>query len=174
MMRRTLWYLLAVLVPLAVAGCGAGSSSPSSSSSSSSSSGVPSPSASSSPSASASPGSSSAPSGALVQFGRHGGIAGVSDTLVVNEDGHFTLVRLKPAVQKTGQLSASDLADLRRALADCGFAQLPKVQAARGADLFSYQVTYRDNQILAQDGGIAPQLQPVISMLSGYVAKYSG
>jgi hypothetical protein len=173
MMRRTLWYLLAVLVPLAVAGCGAGTGSSSSSSSASSSAspsaGVPSPSASSSPSP-----APPAPSGALVQFGRHGGIAGVSDTLVVNDDGHFTLVRLKPAVQKTGQLSASDLADLRRALADCGFAQLPKVQAARGADLFSYQVTYRDNQILAQDGGIAPQLQPVISMLSGYVAKYSG
>ena len=98
----------------------------------------------------------------------------MSDTLVVNEDGQFTLVRLKPAVRKSGQLSASDLADLRKALTDADFAHLPRVQPARGADLFSYQVTYRDSQVLAQDGGIAPQLQPVISMLSGFVAKYSG
>jgi len=173
MMRRALWYVLAVVVPLAVAGCGAGSGSPSSSSSSTFSSSVSS--SSSSPAVpSPSPVPSPAPSGALVQFGRHGGIAGVSDTLEVSEDGHFTLVRLKPAVSKTGQLSASDLADLRRVLADSNFAQLPKVQAARGTDLFSYQVTYRGSQILAQDGGVAPQLQPVISMLSGFVAKYSG
>lgn len=109
-----------------------------------------------------------------MEYGRQGGIAGVSDTLVVSEDGHFTLVRLKPAVRKSGQLSASDLADLRRVLAGCDFAHLPRVQPGRGVDLFSYQVTYRDTQVLAQDGGIAPQLEPVISMLSGFVAKYSG
>ena len=167
MTRRALWYLLAVVVPLAIAGCGSGS--PSSSSSSSAASGPL-----SSASAMPSPLPSSAPSGALVEFGRQGGIAGVSDTLVVTEDGHFTLVRLKPAVRKTGQLSASDLADLRRVLADSGFAQLPKVQPARGVDVFSYQVRYRDTQIVAQDGGVVPQLQPVISMLAGFVAKYSG
>jgi hypothetical protein len=112
--------------------------------------------------------------GTLVQFGREGGFAGLSDSLVVREDGSFTLVRAKPAVRKSGQLTAAELAELRRVLAESGFAQLPKVQAARGADLFTYQVTYRDNQIVGQDGGIVPQLKPVISMLSGLVAKYSG
>jgi hypothetical protein len=110
----------------------------------------------------------------LVQFGRQGGIAGVADTLEVREDGSFTVVRARPAVQRSGRLTADELAELRRVLAESGFAQLPKVQPAKGNDLFTYQVTYRDNQILAQDGGIVPQLRPVIATLSGILAKYGG
>jgi hypothetical protein len=178
MTRRTLWLLLALAVPLAAAGCGASGTSPSSSSGPSSGS----PSSGSSPTSGPSPSSASSPTGSpapagnalLVRYVRQGGFAGFSDSLTVTEDGHYTITRAKPPVQRSGQLSAADLAELRRVLADSGFAQLPKVQGAKGADLFSYQVTYRDSQILAQDGGIVPQLQPVISTLSGIVARYSG
>jgi hypothetical protein len=75
-------------------------------------------------------------------------------------------------VERSGRLTAGELADLRRVLAESGFAQLPKVEPAQGADLFTYQVIYQGSQILAMDGGIAPPLQPVIAMLSGIVSRY--
>ncbi len=110
----------------------------------------------------------------LVQYGRQGGFAGLSDQLVVHQDGSFTLVRTKPSVNKSGRLTAAELADLRKVLDDSHFAQLPKVQPAKGNDLFTYQLVYGGSQILAVDGGIVKELQPVISMLSGIVARYSG
>jgi hypothetical protein len=108
----------------------------------------------------------------LVEFGRQGGFAGLSDQLTVRGDGSFTLNRAKPRVQRSGRLTPGELADLRRVLAESGFAQLPKVEPAQGTDLFTYQVIYDGNQILAMDGGIAPPLRPVISMLTGIVSRY--
>jgi len=177
MIRRGRWLLLAFVVPLAVAGCG-GSGTPSASSSSSSggspSAGPPSGAPSASPPSPATTPPAPAGNGTLVEFGRQGGLAGVSDTLVVGEDGRFTLVRTKPAVRRSGQLTAADLAELRRVLTESRFAQLPKVQSAKGADQFTYQVKYRDSEILAQDGGMVPELKPVVATLSGLVARYSG
>src|SRR5689334_25234570 len=39
----------------------------------------------------------------LIDFGRQGGIAGVTDQLVVREDGGYTLTRARPAVNRSGQ-----------------------------------------------------------------------
>jgi hypothetical protein len=111
--------------------------------------------------------------GVLVEFGRSGGFAGLSDRLIVRPDGSFTLVRLKPPVNRSGQLTGAELANLRQVLADSGFAGLPKVEATtKGNDMFTYQVTYQGSQIVAQDGAIATPLRPVISTLTGIVAKY--
>jgi len=107
-----------------------------------------------------------------VDYTRRGVIAAMSDHLVVRQDGGFTVTRLLPAVTRSGQLSPADLADLRRVLADSGFAQLPKVQATKGNDLFTYQVGYQGAQIVATDGAIAAPLQPVLAALSGIVARY--
>lgn len=112
--------------------------------------------------------------GLLVQFGRQGGIAGFNDQLTVRADGGYTVVRTKPAVHRSGTMSAADLAELRKVLAQADFAGMPKVQAAKGADLFTYNVVYAGNQVLAMDGGIDERLKPVISTLSGLMAKYSG
>jgi hypothetical protein len=108
----------------------------------------------------------------LVEFGRRGGIAGLSDQVVIREDGGLTVVRGRPAVNRTGQLTAAALADLRRVLEDSGFAQLPKVQPAQGADLFTYLVIYRNSEIVAQDGGIVPKLRPMIAALSSILTRY--
>jgi hypothetical protein len=110
----------------------------------------------------------------LVEFGRSGGIAGVIDQLTVGKDGSFALVRKHPGINITGHLSTSELADLRKVLEDCHFAQLPKVQPAKGNDLFTYQIIYGGNQIVAMDGGMVPALKPVVSNLSGLVVRYSG
>jgi hypothetical protein len=109
----------------------------------------------------------------LVQFGRQGGFAGVSDELVVRQDGSFTLVRTRPAVNRSGRLTPPDLAELRRVLREANFGALPRVQPAKGNDLFTYHVVVDSIEILAMDGGIDDRLKPVISTLSGLVGKYS-
>jgi hypothetical protein len=110
----------------------------------------------------------------LVEFERHGGFAGFVDRLTVRQDGGFTLTRAKPPVQRSGQLSPSELANLRQVLADSGFTGLPRVQGStKGNDLFTYQVTYHGSQIVAEDGAVAAPLRPVLSSLSAIVARYS-
>ncbi|OLB75431.1 MAG: hypothetical protein AUI14_21085 [Actinobacteria bacterium 13_2_20CM_2_71_6] len=174
MRRTTVGLVVATL--LALTGCSGGhrsaspdssASLPSAATSTNAASGQPSPTMPSAP-ATRPP----AASATLVQFGRQGGIAGLADQLAVREDGGFTLVRARPAVNRTGQLSAAELADLRRVLDESGFAKLPRVQSAKGNDLFTYQVIYAGYEILAQDGGIEAPLRPVIGQLSGIVGRY--
>jgi hypothetical protein len=108
----------------------------------------------------------------LIEFDRRGGIAGVVDRLEVRRDGGFTLFRARPSVNRTGRLTAVELSDLHRKIDASGFATLPGVERAPGNDLFVYHLTYGGWQILAQDGGIAAPLQPVISALSALVQEY--
>jgi hypothetical protein len=114
----------------------------------------------------------SASTDTLVEFGRQGGIAGLSDRLTVRADGGLTVVRVRPAVNRTGQLAATELADLRQLLTDAHLAQVPTVQRGNGSDLFTYQVTYGDIGILAQDGAVVPPLLSVIAALSAIVDSY--
>jgi len=170
-LRRVAGSLL--LLALALAGCagthpsGGPGSSPS---------GIPGDGLSGTPSSSPTGTPNSSPSsdrGTLGELTRDGGFAGLSDRLVVQQDGSFTLVRLKPAVNRSGQLTAAELASLRQLLADSGIAGLPTVPAtAKGNDLFTYRVTYRNSRIVAQDGAVAVPLRPVISALTGIVTKY--
>ena len=162
---------------LALAGCATGQQPGSAGSSASGSAGPPTPTATGQPTGAGQPSASGQPipggTGVLVQFRRQGGIAGVSDYLVVQQDGGYTLTRTRPAVTKTGRLSATDLADLRKMLAETDFAHMPRVQSAKGADLFMYQVIYGDVEIAAMDGGMVEPLKPVVATLSGLVARYS-
>jgi hypothetical protein len=115
---------------------------------------------------------SPSPGGVLVEFGRQGGLAGLSDQLVIGQDGGFTLVRARPAGQRSGRLTATELSDLRGALDRSNFAGLPADESATGSDLFTYHLTYAGSRITAQDGGVAAPLQPVIGALTAIVAKY--
>jgi hypothetical protein len=112
------------------------------------------------------------PGGVLVEFGRQGGLAGLDDQLTVDRDGGFTLVRGRPAVRRAGRLTAGELSGLRRALDQSGFTKLPGVEPASGNDLFTYLVTFSGQRILAQDGGVAEPLKPVIDALTAIVGKY--
>jgi hypothetical protein len=109
----------------------------------------------------------------LVRFGRQGGLAGLSDQLTVRQDGGFTLVRRRPALSRSGQLSQADLAELRQVLTQAHLATLPRVEPAQGADLFTYQVIYDGSEILAMDGGMVDALKPLVGLLSGIVDRYS-
>lgn len=73
----------------------------------------------------------------LVEFGRQGGFAGMSDQLTVWQDGRFALVRSRPAVSRSGRLTAAEVADIRGALERSGFAGLPGVEPGRGNDLYT-------------------------------------
>jgi hypothetical protein len=109
----------------------------------------------------------------LVNYGRQGGFAGFADRLVVARDGSYLLVRAKPPVTRQGQLTAAELADLRQKLAQADLGHQPRVQAsAKGNDLYTYQVSSGGAQVTAQDGSVAPSLQPLLSLLSGLVDKY--
>jgi hypothetical protein len=108
----------------------------------------------------------------LIEFERQGGLAGVVDRLEVRGDGGFTLVRGRPAVNRSGRVTPAELSDLNRKIDASGFATLPGVENATGSDLFVYHLTHGGRQVLAQDGGIAAPLQPVVDALSGMVQKY--
>ncbi|GAA5195513.1 hypothetical protein GCM10023322_62370 [Rugosimonospora acidiphila] len=110
--------------------------------------------------------------GVLIRFDRQGGLAGLTDRLVIREDGGFTLQRRRPPLSRSGRLTEAERAELVRMLAGSGFGTLPATQSARGSDLFTYHLTYADRQILAQDGGIAAPLRPVIAALTTIVQKY--
>lgn len=111
----------------------------------------------------------------LVEYGRQGGFAGFSDRLVVTRDGGYQLTRGKPPVDRHGQLTPTELADLSRKLDQADLGHQPRAQtSARGNDLFTYQVSAGGHRVVAQDGAVAPSLQPLLSLLSGLVAKYGG
>jgi hypothetical protein len=176
MRRIGLWLLATTALSLAACAPGGSPESTRSESASPPASPTASPPATSAPPApSTGPATPSTPGGTamLVQFGRQGGFAGVSDELMVRQDGSFTLVRTRPAVNRSGRLSAADLTELRRVLQASDFAALPRVQPAKGNDLFTYHVIHDGSEILAMDGGIDDRLKPVINTLSGIVAKYS-
>ena len=107
----------------------------------------------------------------LIDFGRQGGIAGVTDQLVVREDGGYTLTRARPPVNRSGQLAPDELADLRAKLASSGFTKLPHVQPGGGMDMFTYHMTYQGTEILAQEAGLADALRPVVATLSAIVER---
>jgi hypothetical protein len=108
----------------------------------------------------------------LVSYGRQGGVAGVNDQLLVNTDGTYQIVRVRPKLNRKGRLSAADLAHLRKVLSGSGFAKLPAVEPARGNDLFTYQIVYAHHQVIAQDGGMVPALRPVVAELGHLLASY--
>jgi hypothetical protein len=92
--------------------------------------------------------------------------------LVVHDDGRVTVVRGRPPANRSGQLTATELADLRDVLERSGFTGLPGVESGSGNDLFTYHLVYANRQILAQDGGVAEPLKPVIGALTAIVQKY--
>ncbi|MEV8512700.1 hypothetical protein [Dactylosporangium sp. NPDC051484] len=107
---------------------------------------------------------------ALIAFSRTGGLAGVSDSLVVRPDGSYTIQTRQGT--RTGKLNADELSALKAALAGTDFNKMPSVNDNGAmADGYTYTITYAGRQITAKDGAIPPALQPVISALSGFLSK---
>ncbi len=78
----------------------------------------------------------------LVMYFKSGGIAGVSDVLVVHQGGLLELTTRSG--QKSVQADEPMIQPLRRMLEQKDFSQLAPRYQAMGADLFSYTITARD------------------------------
>ena len=167
-----------LLIGLALTGCGsttqpagAASASGASASPSQAPTGAPPP----APQASASASSYRPVPTTLIQYGRQGGLAGFNDQVTIAPDGTYDITRRGKA-PKHGRLSAKELADLRAVLDSAHFADIPAVNRPPGVvnDGFTYRVGYAGHEVLAEDGGIPPALQPVLSALQHVIAQYGG
>lgn len=114
-------------------------------------------------------GNSQAP--ALVEYQRSGGIAGRDDRLVVHTDGTARLYR-RGAVSDFA-LGGDTLAQLRSLLQAIKFEALRSeyLPPRPGADLFEYVVVYGSRRVRAMDTAVPSELQPLIQLLNGLVAK---
>lgn len=113
--------------------------------------------------------SSQAP--ALVEYQRSGGIAGREDRLVVYTDGTAHLYRR--GVISDFTVGGDTLAQLRSLLGKIRFDGLRSeyLPPRRGADLFEYVVVYGTHRVRAVDTAVPSELQPLIQLLNGLVAK---
>ncbi|MCX2183423.1 hypothetical protein KV205_23245 [Streptomyces sp. SKN60] len=107
-----------------------------------------------------------APQEDLVEVVVSGGFAGVRNKLVVHYDGSWTL-RRGTGEPTTGRMTPAQVAELRAALEDPAYAQVPDRPTGRPvADGFEYAVTYAHRLVLTRDGeDRPPALQRVFDAL---------
>ncbi|KQX47282.1 MULTISPECIES: hypothetical protein [unclassified Streptomyces] len=107
------------------------------------------------------------PGEVLVEVAVSGGFAGVDNRLVVHYDGTWTS-RSRAKAPRTGQQTPAEAAELRAALADPAYAQVPERPTGRPvADGFQYSLTYRGRVVVAGDGERPPALERVFDALPG-------
>ncbi|MFF8803798.1 hypothetical protein [Streptomyces omiyaensis] len=101
----------------------------------------------------------------LVEVVVNGGYAGVTNRLVVHEDGSWT-VRSRDQESRGGRMTAAGLAGLRAALEDPAYARVPERPSGRPvADGFRYFVTHDHRLVVAGDGDRPAALQRVFDAL---------
>ncbi|MFB8407198.1 hypothetical protein [Streptomyces sp. NPDC055912] len=114
------------------------------------------------------PGTSTAdphPAEVLVEVVVNGGLAGVSNKLVVHADGSWTS-RSGTEEPRTGRQTPAETARLRAALEDPAYARVPERPTGDPvADGFQYYVTYRHRLVVAGDGERPAALQRVFAAL---------
>jgi hypothetical protein len=185
MMRRGAAMATAVLCGLLVAGCG-GAGAPGTgagtgktpgggSSWSRDGGGTPSAPATPQPSATPPPASAPPPTHSLPPQGKRlvaatvsGGIDGRHRSVLVNEDGTYTVLdRKKPP--KKARMPADRLAELRSALAESDFARLPRISVADPPvmDGIMTAVIYRGHEVATDGMRKLPRLDRVIAALPG-------
>jgi hypothetical protein len=108
---------------------------------------------------------------ALVELHRSGGIAGREERLVVYDDGSARLWGRGPVSEFT--VGSDTLARLREMLQTIKFDSLRAeyLPSRRGADLFDYVVICEDHRIHTMDTAVPPQLQPLLQLLGGIMAR---
>ena len=116
-------------------------------------------------------GSTATPSNVLIDYGRQGGLKGADDHLIVKRDGTFTLTRRnQPDI--TGKLTTTQLDALQKALTASHFESIPHVNKGNTiTDGYKYRVVYQGREVLAEDGGVPPALEPVIDALNVVLSR---
>ncbi|MFE9635862.1 hypothetical protein [Streptomyces sp. NPDC006463] len=137
--------------------------------------GPTSPSAAPAPSGAASPTAGKPPSAdqTLLRVTRSGGFAGQTHTLVVKEDGSWTRLDGGAKPEGTGKLSEAELAELRTALREANFAELPRIATGGPTiyDGFSYAFVHDGFEVAGGEGALAPALGKVLAALPPFTQK---
>ncbi|MFI5802253.1 hypothetical protein [Streptomyces sp. NPDC051561] len=104
----------------------------------------------------------------LVSATATGGIDGRFRSVLVNGDGTYTTLDRKKAPKK-GRMGKAELAELRDALADSGFARLPRVSMADPPvrDGITTAVIYQGREVATDGMKKIPELDRVIAALPG-------
>jgi hypothetical protein len=122
----------------------------------------------SSPEPSPSPPSSSAQPapGALapIRYARSGGLAGMSDVLVVSPDGTVSLTSRRPQLHRTGRLTAAERAALVAAIPSAR-AATPRAPGDPHPDGFMYTVTLDTVEFRFTGAGAPPELAGLVVAL---------
>jgi hypothetical protein len=113
------------------------------------------------------------PPSILVDYVRTGGIAGVSDHLVIFENGQAIYSTWNGSGEF--ELTLSEMDRLRDVFSIAGFESLSGTYPAPtpGADYFTYRITYQNQTVITQTTGVPDQLMPVISYLDQIIAEKS-
>jgi hypothetical protein len=108
--------------------------------------------------------------GILIDYQRTGGIAGVDDHLVIFENGAAVISSRNGTGYQV--ISKGDLEQLKQIFLSAGFSDLSPSYGipSRGADYFTYQITFREKTVTVAQAGVPPALEPVIRALDGIVA----
>ncbi|MFG2228865.1 hypothetical protein ACGFNX_02420 [Streptomyces sp. NPDC048723] len=108
-----------------------------------------------------------APGETLVRVTRTGGFAGQTHTLVVKGDGSFTRLDAGAKPTGTGKLSGAELAALRTALREAGFARLPRIATGGPTiyDGYSYAFVHDGHEVASDQGSLPEALTKVLDAL---------
>ena len=112
-----------------------------------------------------------APPAMLVDYHRTGGIAGLSDRLVIFDNG--VAVISGKSTSSVVTLNATDLALIAVLFNQSDFAQLQaNYSAPRGsADLITYTISYRGKTVTAAETSTPPALKVVIDQLNQIINR---
>jgi hypothetical protein len=109
------------------------------------------------------------PRGALVAMRRSGGFKFRSRTMVVYRDGRVNYDDGESGPRTVWTLGDAEMAELRSALAQAGFARLP-VAGRQNPDAFAYEIVARPSRrvysVEAFQGSIPASLAPLIKQLN--------
>jgi len=109
-----------------------------------------------------------------VTYSVSGGIAGISEQLVVQPDGQADLTSGSRQGRSTGhfQLADAEFANLKDKLDAAGLDSLPKPKPTGCADCFEYKIGYGNTTYSADEASLPGRLAPAIAALNDVVAAH--
>lgn len=120
----------------------------------------------------ATPGRTPSATETLVRVSRSGGFAGDTHTLIVRGDGSWTRHDRTAKQEGGGKLSQAGLAELRTALREADFANLPRVSTSdpKVFDGFFYAFVHGGFEVAGDQEALPPVLAKVLDALPPFTA----
>lgn len=114
------------------------------------------------------------PPGILLDYQRTGGIAGVSDRLVIFDNGVALVASRQSNIETT--FNQTELDRIDAVFSEAGFASLEGNYTSRrgSADLLQYSIRYQGKTVITEDTAVPPGLEMVIDELNRILAVHAG